>query len=153
MTMSAYEFLLPAPDAETQPWWDAARRHELVIQACADCGTLRHAPRAVCSACGSEKREWRRMSGRGTLYSYVTVHRPTLPMWRDAVPYNVVMVALDEAPEIRLHGNVIGVDNSALKIGMPLEATFDDVAEDDTIIRWQPASPSQGPVTEIYPEG
>ena len=136
MTTGSYDLLLPAPDVQTRPWWDAVRRHELVIEACSGCGTLRHPPQAVCAECGSEQHEWRQMTGRGSLYSYVVVHRPTLPQWRGLAPYNVVLVALEEAPEIRLHGNVVGVEESELTIGMSLVASFDDVTGDDTIIRW-----------------
>ncbi|HKS46994.1 MAG TPA: Zn-ribbon domain-containing OB-fold protein [Amycolatopsis sp.] len=144
MATDSYDFLLAEADSETQPWWDAVRRHELVIQACAGCGALRHPPRSVCAECGSEQREWRRMSGTGTIYSFVVVHRPTLPMWRDSVPYNVVMVALDDAPHIRLHGNVVGIAEPELSIGMKVVATFDEVTESDTLLRWKPAPPRGG---------
>lgn len=140
MTTPSYDYLLPQPDAETQGWWDAARRHELVVQECTDCGKLRHPPQSLCSNCGSEQRQWRAMSGRGTLYSYVIVHRATLPQWRESVPYNVALVALDDAPEIRLYGNVIDVDNTDLRVGQPLEVVFDDVTPDETLIRWRPTA-------------
>lgn len=132
-----YPFPLPQPDALTQPWWDALRRHELVIQACGDCGTLRQPPQGICAKCGSEAVTWRTMSGRGTIYSYIVVHQTALPAWREAVPYNIAMVALDDAPEIRLYGNVLDVDNSDLAIGMPVSAVFDDATPDDTILRWR----------------
>ena len=136
MSESEYNYLLPQPDGQTQEWWDATRRHELVIQQCADCLALRHPPQGTCPNCGSERKAWRNMSGRGTLYSYTLVHRSGLPGWREAVPYNIVMVALDEAPEIRLYGNVTDLDDSRLEVGLPLVAVFDDVTKDDTIIRW-----------------
>lgn len=136
MTTESYDLLLPEADPLTQPWWDALRRHELVIQACADCGTLRHIPKPVCAECGSEGIDWRRMTGAATLYSFVIVHRATLPAWRGKGPYNVALIALDDAPHIRLHGNVVGVDDADLKVGMPLVAIFDDVTGDDTILRW-----------------
>lgn len=137
MTTDEYPYLLPQPDGLTQPWWDATRRHELVIQECAECSTLRHPPTGTCANCGSEAVAWRTMSGRGTLYAYVIVHQTALPRWRDAVPYNIVQVALDDAPGIRLYGNVVDFDDTKLRVGLPLEAVFDDVTSEDTIIRWR----------------
>jgi len=131
-----YPYLLPQPDALTRLFWDATRQHKLAIQECGACGTLRHPPIGVCAECGSEAIAWRTMSGRGTLYSYVIVHQTALPNWREDVPYNIALIALDEAPEIRLFGNVIGFDDAKLKIGLPLVAVFDDVTPEDTIIRW-----------------
>lgn len=137
MTTSSYDLLLPNPDPDTQPWWDAVREHRLVIQACGDCATLRHPPSAVCPECGSEKRDWQQMSGRGTIYSFVVVHKPTLPQWKSRAPYNVLMVALDDAPHIRLYGDLVGEGDTAPVIGASVEAIFDDVSADDTLIRWR----------------
>jgi uncharacterized OB-fold protein len=140
MTTQVYPYLLPRPDPLTQPFWDAAKRHELVLQECAACGKLRHPPAGVCPECGSESSGWRKMSGRGTLYSYVIVHQTALPNWRQSVPYNIAQVAPDEAPELRLYGNVVDFDDSKLKVGLPLVAVFDDVTHEDTIIRWRVAA-------------
>lgn len=140
MTAEPYGLLLPQPDSVTQPWWDAMRRHELAIQSCAQCASLSHPPRPVCAECGSEEREWRVMSGAGTIYSFVVVHRAPLPQWRGEAPYNIVLVSLDDAPHIRLHGNVVGAAPADLQVGLPVTAVFDDVAPDDTVLRWRLAS-------------
>ena len=137
MTTQEYPYLLPQSDPLTQTFWDAARRHELVIQECGACGKLRHPPTGTCSECGSETIGWRRLSGRGTLYSYVIVHQTALAGWRGAVPYNIVQVTPEDAPGIRLYGNVVDFDDSQLKVGLPLAAVFDDVTPEDTIIRWR----------------
>lgn len=138
MATQPYKYLLPQPDMETEEWWNAVKRHELVIQRCRDCQTLRHPPQATCPNCHSENREWVKVSGRGSLYTYIIVHQPVLPQWREDAPYNIVQVALEEAPYIRIVGNVVGVDNSQLKVGMPVEIVFDDVTPEDTIPRWHP---------------
>lgn len=132
-----YAYLLPEPDDVTQAWWDAIRRHELLIQECGNCKTPRHPPTRGCRNCGSEAVEWRRVSGNGTLYSFVIVHQSALPKWRDAVPYNVAIVELNDLPAIRVYGNVVECDNSALRIGLRLHAVFDDVGPDDAILRWR----------------
>lgn len=137
MATETYPYLLPKPDPQTQGWWDGLRRHELPIQECADCSSLRHTPTRICPRCGSEKSRWRKMSGRGTIYSYIVVHQTALPSWKGIVPYNVVMVALDDAPEIKVMANVVDIDNADLRIGLPVSAVFDDVTDEDTILRWR----------------
>lgn len=77
------------------------------------------------------------MSGRGTIYSFVVVHKPTLPQWKSRAPYNILMVALDDAPHIRLYGDLVGEGDTAPVIGVSVEAVFDDVSADDTLIRWR----------------
>ena len=134
-----YKYLLPKPDDESQPFWEAAKKHELRIQACASCKQLRHPPQKICPNCYSEQSTWQKMSGKGKLFTYIEVFHPVLPAWKDKIPYNIVEVALDENPDIRLTGNVVGTDDSKLKVGMPLQVTFDDVADDVAIPRWTPA--------------
>ena len=137
MTVAAYPYLLPLADALTQPFWDAAKQHRLAIQHCSDCGKLRHPPTRNCAACDSEAIGWRALSGRGTLYSFTIVHQTALPNWRAAGPFNIALVALEEAPEIRLVGNVVDCDDSRLRVGLPLVALFDDVTPEDTLVRWR----------------
>ncbi|WP_037491973.1 Zn-ribbon domain-containing OB-fold protein [Sphingobium indicum] len=137
-----YPYLLPQADVLTKPFWDALREHKLAIQECGACGKLRHPPIGVCPECGSEAIAWRVMNGRGTLYSYIVVHQTALPNWRGSVPYNIVMVALDEAPDIKLYGNVVDFDDAQLKVGLPVVASYDDVTSEDTILRWRVVDPT-----------
>ena len=133
-----YQFLLPQPDPETQPYWDAAKNHELRVPKCSDCGLLRWPPQLTCPGCYGENFEWAKMSGRGTLYTYVIIHQSVLPQWREGTPFNVIQVALEEAPHIQILSNAVEIGNSELKVGIPLEIIFDDVTPEDTIPRWRP---------------
>jgi uncharacterized OB-fold protein len=57
------------------------------------------------------------------------------------VPYTVVLVSLDDAPQIRVVGNIPGTD---VHIGMPVVAEWDEHTADDgtTILlpQWRPAT-------------
>ena len=134
--MSEYPFLLPEADAESAPYWEAARRHELAVQRCSDCKALRHPPRVACPYCLGERREWTRVSGRGTLYTFVRIAHAVLPQWRGKPPYNVAQIALDEDPRVRIVGDVVDAMDS-LRCGLPVEAVFDDVTADVSIPRWR----------------
>ena len=81
--------------------------------------------------------EWVQVSGRGILYTYVIVHQAVLSQWREVAPYNVVQVSIEEAPNVIITGNAIDIDNSELKVGLPLEVVFDQVTPEDTLPRWR----------------
>jgi uncharacterized OB-fold protein len=135
---------LPELDGESGPFWQAAVRGELLIQACASCGQLRHPPRPMCPACRSLESEWRAMSGRATVWSYVVPHPPLLPAFMPVAPYNVCVVALDEDPTIRLVGNLVAAagapinsaDPATIEIGMPVHVVFEQVADDVALPRF-----------------
>jgi len=132
-------------DPLDREFYRAARRGELVIQACGDCGKLRFPPRPMCPACQSLAQRWQVLAGRGRVWSYTVPHPPLLPVFNAQAPYNVVVVELDDAPGIRLVGNLVAgteaplnsVDPATIRIGEPVEAVFVAMAEDVTLIRWR----------------
>lgn len=92
--MSAAPFV-PAPDEVTEPWWDATRSHQLLVQGCSGCTAVQHPPRALCTSCGSDRSlTWREAAGTGVVDSFTVVHRAPRP--DVAVPYVVARVRLDE---------------------------------------------------------
>ncbi|MEU1076910.1 MULTISPECIES: OB-fold domain-containing protein [unclassified Streptomyces] len=126
--------LTPVTDDDGAPFWEYAARGELRVQACAapGCGRLRFPPRPCCPHCHSFDSEWRAMSGRGRIWSYVFPHPPLLPEYAAHAPYNVVVVELAEDPLIRLVGNVVAepdapLDSVAperLRIGARVQVAF-----------------------------
>lgn len=136
--------LMPEIDSDGAPFWEAALRGELRMQACAGCGRLRFPPRPMCPHCRSLAGEWRLMSGRGRIWSYVVPHPPLLPDYAALVPYNVIVVALDEDPALRLVGNLVAspdgeineVDPATIEIGAGVRAVFPRVVPDLALPRW-----------------
>ncbi|MEU2540165.1 Zn-ribbon domain-containing OB-fold protein [Streptomyces iakyrus] len=126
--------LRPVPDADGAPFWEYAAQGELRVQACGDCGELRFPPRPCCPHCQSFASEWRPVSGRGRVWSYVVAHPPLLPDYAAQAPYNVVVVELDEAPRIRLVGNLVtgagqplgSLPPERLRIGTRVRGVFHD---------------------------
>lgn len=138
-----YPYLLPRPDARSQGYWDALREHRLVLQRCISCRTFQHPPDRTCRFCLAEEMEWEQVSGRGALYTYVIVTQGILGPWRGHDPYNVIQVLPDEVDPATVsvhnnatynvvYGNAVGIDSEDLRVGMPMEAVFDDVTEDVT---------------------
>lgn len=135
--MADYTKPLPRPTASSQPFWDAARRHELQLQRCGSCGAVVFYPRELCSECLSSELSWIEASGRGTVYSYTIAEAPTHPAFAEDVPYIVAIVELAEGP--RLTTNIVGCEPAAMHIGMPVVATYDDVTPDMTLVKFRPA--------------
>ncbi|WP_405779780.1 Zn-ribbon domain-containing OB-fold protein [Streptomyces sp. NBC_00859] len=135
--------LQPVTDDDGAPFWEYAARHELRVQSCAECHTLRFPPRPCCPRCQSFACEWERMSGRGRIWSYVFPHPPLLPDYAAQAPYNAVVVELADAPHIRLVGNVVAgpdaplnsVDPERLRIGARVQVTFTE-SGGTTLPRW-----------------
>ena len=135
--------LRPTIDEDGAPFWDYAGRGELRIQACAACAELRWPPRPCCPHCQSFDSEWRNMSGRGRVWSYVFPHPPLLPAYAAQAPYNAVVVELAEAPRIRLVGNLVAAPDAPLdsvaperlRIGVKVQVVFADV-DGVAVPRW-----------------
>ena len=128
---------VPDPDVAGAPFWDAAARHELVLQKCTSCGTIRHPPRPMCPVCNSMESMFEQASGRGRIWSWVVAHAPVLPSFADKVPYNVVVVELEEG--VRMIGNLLDVENDAIAEGMEVVVDFEDVEEGVSLPVWRPA--------------
>jgi uncharacterized OB-fold protein len=118
------------------PFFEAARRHELVVQRCAGCGTMRFPARAICSRCLARAAVWVPVSGRGTVFSFAIMHQAVHPGFAADVPYAVVVIELDEGP--RLLSNLIDCPTGDVRIGMPVEVTFDDVTPEVTLPKFRP---------------
>ena len=82
------------------------------------------------------------VSGHGTVYSFTVVRRGTGP-FRDAAPYVLAMVHLDEGPTMMT--NLVDVDWATVSIGQAVVVVFepvDDAGDErpgDAIPRFTPA--------------
>ena len=117
---------LPEPDTTTQPFWDSCTAHAMEMQHCSDCGKWVFYPRNICPFCFGASLPWERVSGKGTLYSFVVCHFPGPGFTPDDCPYVSALVELDEG--VRLHTNLVDVEPSpdAITIGMPVEVVYED---------------------------
>ena len=135
---------LPFIDELTAPFWEGTLAGELRMQACAACGRMRFPPRPMCPWCRSLEWTWPVVSGLGTVWSFVVPHPPLLPAFQPVAPYNVVVVALDEDPMLRLVGNLVAspdgpineIDPATIGIGERVRVVFQRVADDVALPRW-----------------
>jgi uncharacterized protein len=100
----------PGTTVDNQWWFDALLEGRLEIQRCSSCGRLRHPPGPMCPACHSLDWDAVDASGRGTVYSHVTVHHPQVPGFDYPLP--VLLVDLDEGVRMVMNVDPAGGDVS-----------------------------------------
>jgi hypothetical protein len=84
------------------------------------------------------------VSGRGTIWSFVVPHPPLLPHFDALAPYNVILVALEEDPSVRLVGNLLPAEGAAInaqdpetiRIGASVRVVFERVSDEIVLPRW-----------------
>ena len=144
--MTDQPILPDVDDRLAAQFWNAARENRLVVQSCTDCGTLHFPPRPFCSECQSSRHEWRDVSGRGQIWSWVLAHGPTLAAFAELTPYPVVIVELAESSSVRMVGNLVAkpgapinsVPSEQISIGMPVDVCFHPIDERVTLPLWCP---------------
>jgi uncharacterized OB-fold protein len=137
MTQAPYAKPLPRVTPDNKPFFDGLKAGELRLPCCADCGRFHFPPGPVCPYCFSEGLAWSATGGRGTVSTWVVVHKAWFPGFEGDIPYNVVQVELDEGP--RLTANIVDIEPDALTIGMKVEAVYDTVTPDMTLLRFRRA--------------
>lgn len=116
------EYEAPAIDWESRAYWEGCGRGELILQRCRACRTVQHRPRGLCATCLSDDIEHFVASGRGEVYTYSIVRQNQMPAFREAVPYVVSYVQLEEGPQLLT--NIVGCDPDEVSIGMAVEVDF-----------------------------
>lgn len=126
-------------DPLTTPFWDGARKGELRIQRCRECGTYIHLPRPVCRNCRSFDLSWEAVSGRATLYSFTVTRRAFHPYFAQHVPYPLGTVELAEQGGLHLISRLVDAEPGDLAIDMDLEVRFDDLGNGVVLPVFAPA--------------
>lgn len=135
---------VPVPDADSAPFWQGCREHRLLLERCADCGSIRFPPSGMCPRCRSRGVQWTASSGRGTVFSWIVVHHPVpKDLYAAEVPYVVALVELEEG--VRMPSNIVQCDPQSITAGMPVEVVFDDVSDSLTLPRFRPRGVGAGP--------
>jgi uncharacterized OB-fold protein len=96
----------------------------------------------MCPHCTSVDYDWIRASGRGVVHTFTIVHGPTLAVFQERAPYNVVVVQLAEGPF--LVSNLVECPVERLSIGLPVEVVFEDLGQTISLPKFRPVERSEG---------
>ncbi len=120
------------------PFWEATKRHELMMPRCKTCANIFFYPRERCPKCMSDDLGWTRLGGRGRLYSFTVVHQTAHPAFQPEAPHIYAIIQLDEGA--RMPSNLVECAIEDARIDMPVEAVFDDGSEEFTLVKFRPAA-------------
>ncbi len=123
------DWLLPALDAHNRAFFTSAK---LMLQACRACRAVQHPPEDLCRACGSHDVAPRASRGKGRVESAVVVHHAVHPLLKAKLPYNVVLVSIDDAPGVSLLGNVSNRAPGEVAIGDRVRVVFEEVKDPES---------------------
>jgi uncharacterized OB-fold protein len=127
---------LPEPSNISRPFWDSCKAEAMEIQRCADCGTYAFYPVFVCPECASRALEWKRVSGRGSVYTYTVAAQSVF----ESVEGPVVVALIELEEGAMLTSNIRTADPAAVHIGMKVKIAYEPVSDDITLPIFEAAS-------------
>ena len=83
-------------DEPNQAFYRHCGSGALHLQTCAACDLMRYPTTTACPWCSAPDYSWRPVSGKGVIYSYCEVHHAIQPVFRPFLPYQILLVELDE---------------------------------------------------------
>lgn len=117
------------PEPDTEPFWEATKRHELTYQTCNACNEVIFYPRSHCTSCGARDLSRNVSQGQGVVYTFSVIMQSRHPAFAELGPYAVAYVDLDEG--FRIMSNIVGVNDPIQDItcGMRVKLTWQDQGE------------------------
>ena len=126
---------MPVPTEISAPFWEGLKAERLLIQQCNQCNDWVFYPRRHCPQCFAHDLSWRKVSGGATLYSFTVTRIATLPDFADEMPQMLAVIELDQG--VHINSNLVGLDESEVKIGMRLQPVFAEVdAKGNRLLRF-----------------
>ena len=130
------EPIVPNVTEENAPYWRSARAHALELPFCMACERAFYPVQHRCPRCLGDRVEWRPVSGRAAVYSWVVVHQVYDPSFADRVPYVAAVVELEEGP--RLVTNIVNCAPQAMKRAMAVRAVYKDLDDEVALVYFEP---------------
>lgn len=127
---------LPSPTPGTRPYWEACKRHELLLQECSKCGVRQFYPRTICASCSATELHWVQAAGFGTVVSWTIVRHPVSPAYAADIPYVIALIQLDEGPTMM--SQIVDCDPDSLSSSLQVEVCFEEWTEEITMPNFRP---------------
>jgi uncharacterized protein len=131
--MAGDRFVPPISDY-TEPYWDATREHELLLQWCVPCAEPVHYPRQHCPRCLGTELEWRKASGLGEVHAFTVDHRADRAV--------VALVLLEEGA--RVMTNIVNCAPDDVAVGLPVQVTWEALPDGRHLPLYEPRNTQEG---------
>ncbi|MEM4379798.1 MAG: OB-fold domain-containing protein [Thermoplasmatales archaeon] len=132
-----YDKPLPEFRPETKPFWEACKKHELVLPRAKTTNEFFFYPRAVSPGEDmTQNIEWVRVSGKAKVWTYAVHHMGPTPAYKNEPPYVVALVETQEG--VKMMTNIIDCKPEEVYIGMDVEVAFEDVTPEVTLPKFRP---------------
>ena len=138
-------------DGENRDFFRHCANRDFRLQRGKKSGLLRYPPTTACPWTTDRVSEWVSVEGKGAVHSYVEVHHPIQPAFRDKVPYMIILADLDmqkgqpsEHEAIRVAGNLMTQDGvfappemiKRVGIGTRVKLVYVDVTDEFALPHW-----------------
>lgn len=138
-TQAGYRKPIPMVTPENERYWQGCKQHEIWLRYCNPCAKPYFYPRDICPDCGSRDVTWKQMSGRGSVHTFAIVTRAPTPAFAEDAPFVTTIVELEEGPRMPSILTGVDPDPNKVKVGMPVQVTFDDITEEISLPKFRPA--------------
>jgi uncharacterized OB-fold protein len=78
---------------------------------------------------------WEEVAGTGEVHAWIVTHQVYAPTLADLVPYTVVLVRLDEQPDLLVPGRFL--TDAPVHQGLRVRAVATRVADDLGVLEWE----------------
>ena len=111
----------PAPDVDTEGFWEATAEGRLALCRCTECRRWLQPPLERCRHCAGTT-AFEEVAGTGTIHSFIVQRQPSVVGYADEIPYVVALVELDEQAGLRLPTRIVGIEPDSVQVGMRVAA-------------------------------
>jgi uncharacterized protein len=118
-------------------FWEGSQVGELRLDHCRACDHIWFPPTNSCPNCLSTDIEWKAVSGRGKVWSWIWMHQRYGWAFDEELPYLLVQVNLEEGPT--LVSTLVGVERDQLRFDMPVKVTWQPRNEHQSVPVFTPA--------------
>ncbi|MDR0841135.1 MAG: OB-fold domain-containing protein [Christensenellaceae bacterium] len=114
----------PKISCDTAPFWAACNERTLQLRQCEACGHIYWPAAPFCPACASANVKWQKLTGEGTVFSYVVFRQAFDARLQEAIPYVVAVIRLREGPKIV--SNILCCPPEKIFIDMPVRVAWSE---------------------------
>ena len=154
-------------DAANQTFYARCGSGALHLQTCKACDLMRYPTTTACPWCSAAAHEWRPVSGKGVIYSYSEVHHAIQPLFRPFLPYQILLVQLDEQiglpgehDGLRVTGNLVTATGEmapealvrSVGIGTRVRVVLKDIGGGMALPQWTVDEAAEQPAPWRYPQ-